>query len=98
MPSTQAGGLRAVLTSEVFQGPSREREAVLTFDDGSGPDPPAIDFADALARGGGPRYHTIAALSRETIRIASQIGSPMSCRTNRSDQRRVSRRSRRGAA
>ena len=36
--------------SEVFHGPSNKREIALTFDDGPGPEPPALDFVNLIAR------------------------------------------------
>jgi len=36
--------------SEVFSGPSNERDIALTFDDGPWPTPPAMDFVNLLAR------------------------------------------------
>jgi peptidoglycan-N-acetylglucosamine deacetylase len=36
--------------SEVFDGSASKHEIALTFDDGPGPDPPAIDFVNLLAR------------------------------------------------
>jgi peptidoglycan-N-acetylglucosamine deacetylase len=40
--------------SEVFQGPARQREIALTFDDGPGTEPAATEFVDLLAREGVP--------------------------------------------
>jgi peptidoglycan/xylan/chitin deacetylase (PgdA/CDA1 family) len=43
-------GCTASGPSRVFDGPTREREIALTFDDGPWNDPPSIDFVNLLAR------------------------------------------------